>query len=329
MSNENGITVTDVFGMAKSCQKLFDTIAMGVGKFYEPWHTVRMAKAAAKEISIISEAITENISLPIRYDNEKIHINAEDANQLATRAQNRALYQEMKKQQNIESVILKAYNQLKGTESVSEAPVDPDWINEFFDNVANVSNDDMQVFWGKLLAGEVSKPKSFSLRTLATLKNLTNYEAELFTKIAPYILGNKSYPNNDYISYFLLSNSDLLKRNNIPFGSLLRLSDAGLINLAGNAMINFNMESGQSTILIGHNKSIHIKNGTKQKVILNYSAYPLTEAGAELLPIACDTNTKCTDSNNYMLDCLDYLRLHGLGMFYDEPWPQEISASIN
>lgn len=326
MSNENGITVTDVFGMAKSCQKLLDTIAMGVGKFYEPWHTVRMAKAEAKEISIISEAITENLFLPIRYDDEKIHINAEDANQLATRAQNRALYQEMKKQQNIESVISKAYNQLKNTEDVSEEPVDLDWINEFFDNVANVSNDDMQFFWGKLLAGEVLKPKSFSLRTLATLKNLTNYEAELFTKIAPYILGNKPYPDNDYISYFLLSNPDLLNRNNIPFGCIIRLSDAGLINLAGNAMVGFNMEPEQSTRLIGHNKSILIKNGTNQKVTLNYSAYPLTEAGAELLPIACDT--KYTDNNNYLLDCLDYLRLHGLGTFYNEPWPQEISASI-
>ena len=69
MSDASGITVTDVLGFAKGTQKLLDTIALGVGKVYEPWHIQRMAKAKAKEIEIISDKINENFSLPIRYDN--------------------------------------------------------------------------------------------------------------------------------------------------------------------------------------------------------------------------------------------------------------------
>ena len=38
MSDASGITVTDVLGFAKGTQKLLDTIALGVGKVYEPWH---------------------------------------------------------------------------------------------------------------------------------------------------------------------------------------------------------------------------------------------------------------------------------------------------
>jgi hypothetical protein len=42
----------------------------------------------------------------------------------------------------------------------------------------------MQTLWGKILAGEVTQPGSFSLRTLDTLKNLTKQDAEAFTKVA-------------------------------------------------------------------------------------------------------------------------------------------------
>ncbi len=326
MSDVNGLVVTDVLGLAQPLQKLIKTVAIGVGKVYEPTHIRRMAKAKADEIQIISKSINKNIALPIHYEDGAICIAAEDANELARRAQNRALYQEMKKQQNIESVIAKAYDQLENTEEVSEDPVDPDWINEFFDNVANVSNEEMQVFWGKLLAGEVSKPKSFSLRTLATLKNLTNYEAQIFTKVAPYILGNIADLNEGYINYFLLSDPNLLEHNGISFGQILRLSEAGLVTVTGNTMIGFDIEPKHHTVIINRNKCIHIKNSSDQRVALKYPVYPLTEAGTELFPIAC--NTKDLGNDDYILDCLDYLRHKGFGAFYNDSWPQEISASI-
>ena len=170
MSDASGITVTDVLGFAKGTQKLLDTIALGVGKVYEPWHIQRMAKAKAKEIEIISDKINENFSLPIRYDNGEVYI------------------QEMRKQQNIENVITKAYSKMEHVSDVSDKPVDPDWVNSFFDSVANVSNEQMQTLWAKLLAGEVETPGAFSLRTLNTLKNMSQLDAELFSQIVPFIL---------------------------------------------------------------------------------------------------------------------------------------------
>lgn len=86
----------------------------------------------------------------------------------------------MKKQQHIESVIEVAYSELDKVTSVNDIPVDSDWISNFFDAVANVSTEQMQILWGKLLAGEVQRPGSFSLRTLNVLKNLTQNEASIF-----------------------------------------------------------------------------------------------------------------------------------------------------
>lgn len=326
MGDVNGLVVTDVLGLAKPVQKLVETVASGIGKVYEPTHIRRMAKAKADEIQIISDSINKNIALPVRYEAGEICINAEDANELARRAQNRALYQEMKKQQNIESVIGKAYDQLANEEVASEKPVDPDWVNEFFDNVANVSNDNMQMIWAKLLAGEVLNPGSFSLRTLATLKNLSQNEATLFSQITPYILGNIMQHNANIVSYFLFSDFDLLNRNHIQYSNILLLSDAGLFNIPGNTMINFHMKPEQSTLIIGSNKSIRIENKSSQEVSLCYSAFPLTEAGTQLLPIASQFCTLKIE--HYVDDCLEYLQYRGFGTMHRDPLPQEILAYI-
>ena len=91
MSDVNGLVVTDVLGLAKPLQKLVETVAIGIGKVYEPTHIRQMAKAKADEIQIISDSVNKNIALPIHYEDGSICITAEDANELARRAQNRVI----------------------------------------------------------------------------------------------------------------------------------------------------------------------------------------------------------------------------------------------
>ena len=56
---------------------------------------------------------------------------------------------------------------------------DFDWFLRFFEAAGNVSNEDMQSLWARILAGEVQKKGSFSFRAIETLKNLSKYEAEV------------------------------------------------------------------------------------------------------------------------------------------------------
>ena len=69
--------------------------------------------------------------------------------------------------------------------SVQEQPadnLDPDWFFTFIDMAENVYSPAMQELWGKIFAVEVGRPGSFSIRTLETLKALTQKDAKLFTK---------------------------------------------------------------------------------------------------------------------------------------------------
>ncbi|MCW8109618.1 TIGR03899 family protein [Alteromonas ponticola] len=71
------------------------------------------------------------------------------------------------------------------TTSVTESEqedLDPDWFFAFTNLAENIYSPTMQELWGRIFAAEVAKPGSFSLRSLETLKVLTQRDARLFTR---------------------------------------------------------------------------------------------------------------------------------------------------
>ena len=91
----------------------------------------------------------------------------------------RIQFQEEKRQANIESVVKQAAMEL-GDGEVQNHEVDHDWTARFFNDVQDVSSEEMQHLWAKVLAGEVERPGSTSIKTLAVLKNLEKSTASLF-----------------------------------------------------------------------------------------------------------------------------------------------------
>ena len=81
----------------------------------------------------------------------------------------RIQYQENKRQANLESVVEKAADELQGKE-IQDHTVDHDWTARFFNDVADVSSEDMQLLWSRILAGEIERPGSTSIRTIGILK---------------------------------------------------------------------------------------------------------------------------------------------------------------
>jgi hypothetical protein len=75
----------------------------------------------------------------------------------------------------------------------------------------------MKRIWGRILAGEVRGPGSFSVRCLDIVRNLSKAEAELFQHLAPYMIDDKMIvPQNDFVGQ-------------INYGAHLMLVDAGLM----------------------------------------------------------------------------------------------------
>ena len=177
-------------------------------------------------------------------DAEGTEIDRAPVSPLPERSGARLALQEAKRQTNIEQVVGYAFNEKPSDEAVSDAPVDPDWVARFFDNVKDVSDADMQKLWARLLAGEISHPGQCHLRTLDVLRNLSSGEAKLFERYCAYltIQGELIVPAGD-----AFKTTELTKRD-----ELSQLVECGLMHAPREFMkTGVQMEKPQGTIFWG------------------------------------------------------------------------------
>lgn len=221
---------------------------------------------------------------------------------LIQRAHQRHLFQEAMKQQNIDSVVSNAYIELETKEKVSYNPVNSDWICSFFDFIANISDSNMQLLWGKLLAGEIEKPGRFSMRTLDVLRKLSQKEATIFCKVAPYILRGGSKREGVQGDCFLL-NGELLDKHGVEFSDIIALGDAQIVS-ESQLSLRIILEKASTECIKGEYGKIVLRNIGAPKAEIIHEAYFLTTAGRELLDVALSANNNlCPSGSSYMEDC--------------------------
>lgn len=267
-----------VRALVSPTEKLIDAIKDAVGTVYEPRHKRKMADAAAYEINVVSKAMRNAADMSIVYDENGMNINSEDFRRFVQRTGERFVQQELTKQRNIENVIDNAYDILEKEDRCSEEPIERGWLNRFFNSVADISDEDLQKLWGKVLAGEIKQPKSYSLRTLETLKNILKHEAELFQKIVPYIVDMGG-------TLFLASNDKLLKKHGINYAEIMHLDECGLINSNSLITVNPSVSNAKEVALHNRSKLIIMKGIETKENVVSIGNYSLTGAGIELFHI--------------------------------------------
>ncbi|WP_323801460.1 DUF2806 domain-containing protein [Parasphingorhabdus sp.] len=95
------------------------------------------------------------------------------------------------KQRNRESIAKAALAELRETENIvePETSMDNDWMAKFARYSEDVSHEDVQKLWGKVLAGEILNPGSFRSKSLMLLADMDQKTAELFQLILDSAFG--------------------------------------------------------------------------------------------------------------------------------------------
>ena len=146
--------------------------------------------------------------------------------------QARLSFQEEKRQRNIESIARGTAEEL-GEKEVQDYEVDHDWVARFFADAQDVSSEQMQQMWSKILAGEVETPGRTSLKTLGILKNMTQKDAELFSNLAKFTIQN-----------FILQDESTKNVPGFPtFTELLYLESFNLIHMDADFCINLTKQN--------------------------------------------------------------------------------------
>lgn len=272
-----GEAVEIVKALVSPAEKLIDNISKGIGVVYQPKHVRKMAEAKAYEIKSICDAIQGTVDLPVVYEDGVVSMDSSDVAGLIQRANHRQALQAARKQQNIESIVGKAYALLESNSPVEDDPIEEDWLNRFFDAAENVSSEDMQLIWARILAGETQNPGKFSVRTLELVKNLSKEEATVFQKILPLTIlagGGRA----------IVSDEEILKKYGVTYGDVLVLDDCGMIN-SSTAVIPKKIQKGETASYLAPARLMHIMCNGDKEVDVSLSIYKLTKPAVELLEI--------------------------------------------
>jgi hypothetical protein len=283
--------IKDLAGLSEPLKKLIEVTAEGIGAVIHPLLVKRNTDAKAYEIRTIAQAIVDSQKLlgAVKYEEGGIVVESAPSQELLPSPESdienrilmRVAYQQAKKQSNIESVVQYAADDLKSEKEVAQEMPDSDWVTRFFNISEDVSSDQMQILWGKILAGEIKKPGSYSLRTLDVLKNITQQEAELFVrvcKIAFYCSGIVFIPKLEGEIY-------LKEKFGLSFADFLFLQEIGL--LAPGENLGFTVETAeentQAIFLTGTScVVVYRPKGTPRQ---NIDAIFFTEIGKQLYQV--------------------------------------------
>lgn len=238
-------------------EKFFDLIGKAVGRHTKQKYDKMdietalykrqvLGNAPVEEIRLIAGAIKESgleVST-IDYADGKVQITASRPQtpidisiapsvNVIGRTQDRLLTQEVRKQENIEQILSITAEELKDEPEVSNRPVDEDWLNRYINFAGDITNKEIQFIWGKVLAGEIKRPETFSLRTLELIRNLNIDEARLIEKIGSFAFsmygqsavfhGNREALTNYGISFKQISLLIEIGILQAGFGTIFRL----------------------------------------------------------------------------------------------------------
>ena len=150
-----------------------------------------------------------------------------------------------------------------------------DWFIRYYEASGNISDKEMQILWAKILAGEIEKPSSYSLRTLDVLRNISKEEAERFVKICNAAIKIESG------KYAIPADHDYISKNIINYSDILMLEEIGLINSGSGIHINDDLESNTEYKLYMYG-SLIVKAIASEKRKFSLRVYPFTNVGNEL-----------------------------------------------
>lgn len=126
----------------------------------------------------------------------------------------------LRKEVNVAKAILHAEAALESeTQTQSADSPNDDWIYRWRDYASSVSAEELQLLWGRVLAGEVKTPGAFSIRFLNFLHNLDMNEAQLIATAMPYVISD----------FICSATKEHLERSGLNFKNLLVLQELGLL----------------------------------------------------------------------------------------------------
>lgn len=278
--------------------KMWDSLVdKGIGGMLQPWQERRVGESRLelRQQEILKIAETERLADRIRkgqvqFESPLLESFSENrqgeieptlgADNVILRTIEKDLSENIRKEVNVAKSILIAEELLTNeADHVSEENVEDDWLFNWQEYAGRVSSEDLQQLWGKILAGEIRKPGSYSYRTLDFLKTLSKSDAETIANAAQFVVDGVIFREHD----------EILLKSGISFEVLMYLQELGM--LSGVEAVGLNSEwksleqSKYVKAFVSYNHCMILEHQDPLK-LANKSIYLVTTIGKEVLSLA-------------------------------------------
>jgi hypothetical protein len=236
----------------------------------------------------------------IKKQGDNISENIEAPKEYISKASEKYASKVIKEQLNLDQITLNAAKELASIENKAGDPstdeISDDWLNEFENYARLKSSEDMKLIFGKLLSGEITKPGTFSIRTIRLISQLDNNAAKLFQQLCSMTssmhLGGKILYEARVISFGGSAASNSLQKYGLSFDNLNTLQEYGLVITDYNSYMPYapcivNEKNIVAASFCYGNKHYGLLPSDRDKCdkALNLHGVALTKAARELLPI--------------------------------------------
>jgi len=174
--DQNSISIGGRSRLLAAADQLLGGLVGIPGAIMDGWRTTFQARAEQRETFIRLETAAAVKALS-------------ESDHFAQATAARLIQDEVRKQSNRAGVWFETEEALKlpppsaagrSTADQDDIALDPDWMNVFADHAGRASSDRLRGLWGRILAGEIRRPGSFSPATMAAVAELDADVARAF-----------------------------------------------------------------------------------------------------------------------------------------------------
>jgi hypothetical protein len=166
----------------------------------------------------------------------------------------------------------------------SNSEIDDDWLNTFARMAEEKSSAELQNLFGKLLAGEIRKPGSYSLRTLQFVSCLVKSEAEQIVVFLKFVVDKTFVPRTEEVRSFL------------PLELIMKMDNLGIIkgDIGGIGGLTWSKTIPPNELLAyitATDVCIEVVNIGDKEAKIDLPCNVLSDVGEEILSLASVTAT--------------------------------------
>lgn len=225
----------------------------------------------------------------------------------ARRAENKFAEKIIREQINLDKTSAIAANELRteefdgstdqSTDSSEEDTINDDFLNSFEEEARQKSSEEMQLLFGRILAGEIRKPGTYSTRTVKILGQLDQNAATLFKKLCSVCVA-LVFDDGKYVHNAMVPSlggnvgQNALSKYGLSFGQLNILNEYGLIISEYNTVHDYSLcvanENPPVTIPFRHQGRhwvLLLSPEQDKNQECKVSGVALSRVGSELFPI--------------------------------------------